>query len=168
MLGSRSSNGRSSPPNNIGTLARSNSSMSESRKYCLMVGEPPRREVLMKSDEPQIFLKCPRRDSNPGTWLRRPMLYPLSYEGIKGISPFPFTLVNSTKSRLKAIPWAKRGRGGCDRECNSRHCPRVANVPFWSSAFLCRAAKPSVQSTRNRYVFILGVNLRSILEPNQA
>ena len=25
---------------------------------------------------------CPRRDSNPRTWLRRPVLYPLSYGGL--------------------------------------------------------------------------------------
>jgi hypothetical protein len=29
--------------------------------------------------------KCPRQESNLRTWLRRPMLYPLSYEGIQGI-----------------------------------------------------------------------------------
>jgi hypothetical protein len=28
--------------------------------------------------------RCPRRDSNPRTRLRRPMLYPLSYEGRRG------------------------------------------------------------------------------------
>ena len=31
--------------------------------------------------------ECPRRDSNPGTWLRRPMLYPLSYEGFMNSLP---------------------------------------------------------------------------------
>lgn len=36
---------------------------------------------------PSGSLWCPRRDSNPGTWLRRPMLYPLSYEG--GVSSLP-------------------------------------------------------------------------------
>ena len=33
-------------------------------------------------DEGLVTLLCPRRGSNPGTWLRRPMLYPLSYEGV--------------------------------------------------------------------------------------
>jgi hypothetical protein len=28
-----------------------------------------------------MFVQRPRQDSNLRTWLRRPMLYPLSYEG---------------------------------------------------------------------------------------
>ena len=47
-------------------------------------------EAMVTNDEPRGLGSierlidvcwCPRRDSNPGTWLRRPMLYPLSYEG---------------------------------------------------------------------------------------
>ena len=28
-----------------------------------------------------LLLMCPRRDSNPHFWLRRPLFYPLNYEG---------------------------------------------------------------------------------------
>jgi hypothetical protein len=28
------------------------------------------------------IVECPRQESNLRTWLRRPMLYPLSYEGL--------------------------------------------------------------------------------------
>ncbi len=31
--------------------------------------------------------ECPRQESNLRTWLRRPMLYPLSYGGLQGIGP---------------------------------------------------------------------------------
>ena len=46
---------------------------------------------------------CPRQESNLRTWLRRPMLYPLSYEG--GAFSLPLlrersTLVQCAASRL--------------------------------------------------------------------
>jgi hypothetical protein len=40
---------------------------------------------------------CPRQESNLRTWLRRPMLYPLSYEGgpLSLLDQFFLTLVAS-------------------------------------------------------------------------
>ena len=32
-------------------------------------------------------IQCPRQESNLRTWLRRPMLYPLSYEGSETMLP---------------------------------------------------------------------------------
>jgi hypothetical protein len=40
-----------------------------------------RPSVLVLAGEWFTSSKCPRQESNLRTWLRRPMLYPLSYEG---------------------------------------------------------------------------------------
>ncbi len=41
----------------------------------------PRRGSLAEEDSP-VNEKHPWRDSNPRSWLRRPVLYPLSYRGL--------------------------------------------------------------------------------------
>ncbi len=46
-----------------------------------------RQANQMPSASSQIINKHPRRDSNAGPWLRRPVLYPLSYGGIVVIVP---------------------------------------------------------------------------------
>jgi hypothetical protein len=42
----------------------------------------------------QLREKYPRRDSNAGPWLRRPVLYPLSYGGFGSIVPQSPVFVN--------------------------------------------------------------------------
>ncbi len=41
--------------------------------------------------------RCPRQESNLRTWLRRPMLYPLSYEGLLGLCPSTLSVFATSK-----------------------------------------------------------------------
>ena len=65
---------------------------------------------------------CPRQESNLRTWLRRPMLYPLSYEGLLGFGPQTVSLSRTMQLR-KTLTCVSllRGRFGAVKICADHH-----------------------------------------------
>ncbi len=71
---------------------------------------------------------CPRRDSNPHFWLRRPLFYPLNYEGkciFKLTKTLPFGKVFVFRLGFNDLDFC-----GFDPEFNSRFSVRKPNVNF--------------------------------------